>query len=266
MFPSARLLRLLDVPFVGSSVLGSAVAMDKDISKRLMSDAGLSVARHAAVRAEGRAALSFEAVVEHLGTPLFVKPANLGSSVGIAKVATREEFEAAVRDAFRYDRKIVIEEFIAGREIECSVLGNARPIASLPGEILPRREFYSYEAKYLDDEGAELRIPAPIDEDSTRRIRESAIAAFRAVEAEGLARVDFFLREDGVPVVNEVNTLPGFTPISMYPKLWEATGITYRELLDRLIELAVERHRDESRLVRDFAPMGVSIEGKEDVS
>jgi D-alanine-D-alanine ligase len=246
--------RLLDVPFVGSSVAASSLAMDKDLSKRLLREAGIPVARHVALRRDRAASLSFAEVSRYLGRPLFVKPANLGSSVGIAKVNDAREYGEAIEEAFRYDRKVVVEEFVEGREIECSVLGNAKPVASVPGEILPRREFYTYEAKYLDDEGAELRVPAPIDETAAERIRETAIAAFRALDGEGLARVDFFLRPDGSCVVNEVNTLPGFTSISMYPKLWEASGLPFRELLDRLIELAEERHREESRLAREYGP------------
>src|SRR2546430_213155 len=182
---------------------------------------------------------------------LFGKPANLGSSVGIHKVTERAAFERAVRDAFNYDNKILIEEFIMGREIECSVLGNENPIASVPGEILPRHEFYSYEAKYLDENGAALEITAKLPPATSQRNRQLAIKTLSALCCEGMARVDFFLRNDEEIIVNEINTIPGFTRISMYPKLWEATGISYSELIDRLIQLAIERFEREKRLKTD---------------
>jgi len=180
--------------------------------------------------------------------PLFIKPANLGSSVGIHKVRDREGFDPAIRDAFNYDNKILIEEAIEGREIECSVLGNDSPVASVPGEILPRHEFYSYEAKYLDENGAVLEIPAKIPREISERIRQTAIKTFRVLCCEGMARVDFFLEHrTGRIYLNEINTIPGFTSISMYPKLWEASGLSYRDLLSRLIELALSQHREKQR-------------------
>ena len=241
------LLRLLDVPYVGAGVLGSAVGMDKDVMKRLLRDAGIPVARFVTLRsAEGDLA----AAVAHLGLPLFVKPANLGSSVGITRVTRVEDLRAAVDHALRFDHKVVIEEAVVGREIEVAVLGNDRPAPSICGEIVPQHEFYSYEAKYIDDAGALLRIPAPLDGPTSERIRALAVRAYQVLECEGMGRVDFFLRPDGEALVNEINTLPGFTRVSMYPKLWEATGIAYPALLDRLIELARERHVRESRLLR----------------
>ncbi|OGZ96691.1 MAG: D-alanine--D-alanine ligase A [Candidatus Sungbacteria bacterium RIFCSPHIGHO2_01_FULL_50_25] len=244
------LLKLANIPFVGAGVLGSAVGMDKDVAKRLLRDAGIPIARFKTFR-EGDT-VEFQEIVRALGVPLFVKPANLGSSVGVHKAHDEKEFRAAVKDAFRYDRKILVEEFIKGREIECSVLGNEDPIASLAGEVIPTHEFYSYEAKYLDENGAALEIPAKLPSEIMKRVQNTAVRAFRALECEGMARVDFFLKENGDLFVNEINTIPGFTSISMYPKLWEATGISYSELVDRLILLAIERFGRESRLETSY--------------
>jgi D-alanine-D-alanine ligase len=231
------------VAYVGSGVLGSAVAMDKGVAKRLMRDSGLPIARFLSF---GRGDTPvFEAIVAELGRPVFVKPARLGSSVGISKAGTREEFAQAIAEAFRHDHKILVEEFVHGREIECGVLEgeNGSLIASLPGEIVPsnRHGFYTYEAKYLDEQGAAIKIPADLSPEVSDKVRKLAIEAFRALGCEGLARVDFFLREDGRLMVNEVNTLPGFTNISMYPKVMKALGISYSELVDRLIRHALAR-------------------------
>jgi D-alanine-D-alanine ligase len=247
------LLKLANVACVGAGVLGSAVGMDKDVMKRLLRDAGIPIARFIATNRYSSKKIGFGYAQEQLGLPLFIKPANLGSSVGIHKIKNREEFERAIDDAFNYDDKILIEECIKGREIECSVLGNDNPIASVPGEILPRHEFYSYEAKYLDENGAVLEIPAKLPPEISERIGQLAIQTFSVLCCEGMARVDFFLRNDVEIIVNEINTIPGFTRISMYPKLWEATGISYRELIDRLIELALERFHREKRLKTDRA-------------
>jgi D-alanine-D-alanine ligase len=231
------------VPYVGSGVLGSAAAMDKDVAKRLMRDSGLPIARFLSF-AQGDAP-SFDAVAAELGRPVFVKPARLGSSVGISKAGTREEFVKAIAEAFRHDRKILVEEFVRGREIECGVLEgeDGSLTASPPGEIVPsnRHGFYTYEAKYLDEEGAAIKVPADLSPRVSDKVRKLSIEAFRALGCEGLARVDFFLREDGSLVINEVNTLPGFTNISMYPKVMEALGISYTELVDRLIRHALAR-------------------------
>ncbi len=242
------LLKLTNIPFVGAGVLASSVCMDKDVMKRLLRDAKIPVGRFLTVHHCERESLDFDSVVEKLGLPFFVKPANSGSSVGINKVKTKEDFSSAIHDAFLYDRKILIEEFIKGREIECSVLGNEVPIASLPGELIPQHEFYSYEAKYLDENGALFEVPVSLPENITLKIQKLAISAYQVLCCEGMARVDFFLKEDGSVLVNELNTIPGFTRISMYPKLWEATGLSLSELLDRLIGLAIERHEHESQL------------------
>ncbi|MCP4639253.1 MAG: D-alanine--D-alanine ligase [bacterium] len=235
------LLKLADVPFVGAGVLGSSVGMDKDVMKRLLRDGGLPIGDFVTVtRAK---MLDPEAIVERLGLPCFVKPANLGSSVGIHKVNEVGALAAAMEDAFQYDHKVLVEEFVPGREIECSVLGNEDPIASLPGEVTPTHDFYSYDAKYIDEKGADLTIPAKLSEAEVAEVQDLAVRTFTTLNCEGLARVDCFLRPDGEFIVNEINTLPGFTRISMYPKLWEATGMSCPDLLDRLIQLALDRHR-----------------------
>jgi D-alanine-D-alanine ligase len=246
------LLRMLDVPYVGADVLGSAIGMDKDVMKRLLREAGIPVAESVALRASEIHRVSYANMVGQLGMPLFVKPANLGSSVGISKVYTASELPQAIHNALRYDKKVLVEEFVEGREIECSVLGNDDPIASLPGEVLPTHDFYSYEAKYIDENGAMLEIPARLDDSLVRKVQATALRAYKALECSGMARVDFFLKSDGDLIVNEINTLPGFTRISMYPKLWEASGLSYSELLDRLIELAIERYEQDTRLERSY--------------
>ena len=242
------LLRLANVPFVGAGVLGSAVGMDKDVMKRLLRDGQIPIAKFMAFKRVDLKAISFARVKKALGLPLFVKPANLGSSVGISKVSKKDQFRRAIEDAFRYDNKIVIEEFVPGREIECAVLGNQKPIASLPGEIIVQHDFYSYDAKYIDDQGARFEIPARLPRTVVKKIRALALQSYRVLCCEGMARVDFFLRANGQVVVNEINTIPGFTKISMYPKMWQASGISYPRLIDRLIKLALERAHEEKRL------------------
>jgi len=244
------LLKLVNLPFVGPGVLGSAIGMDKEVMKRLLKDQQIPSAKYLVFNKylSDASNPTFEEVKAYLGLPVFIKPANLGSSVGISKAANKEEFDAAINMAFQYDQKIIVEENIKGREIECSVLGNAQPKASLPGEVKSTHDFYSYEAKYLDEHGAVLEIPANLSESMIARIREMAIKAFKALYCEGLTRVDFFLTDQDEPLINEVNTIPGFTNISMYPKLWEATGISYSELIDQLIQLAIERHGREMEL------------------
>lgn len=244
------LLEMAGAPYVGCGVLGSAVGMDKDVSKRLLRDAGLPVVDFVVARAGGVAGPALaQRVQAELGYPCFVKPANLGSSVGVSKVRTPAELAGALDEAFRYDRKLVIERGIDAREIETAVLGLAQPEVSLPGEIVPRHEFYSYEAKYLDPEGAELIVPAPLSAEQTREVQRLSLRAFEALELEGLARVDFFLdRNDGRWFVNEVNTLPGFTEVSMYARMWQHTGLSYRDLVTRLIELALTRFEARQKL------------------
>ncbi|MDY0395263.1 D-alanine--D-alanine ligase [Virgibacillus halophilus] len=242
------MLRLANVPFVGPSVLSSSICMDKDIAKRLLQGAGIHVAKGLVYTTANKQDAAYEQAVEELGTPMFIKPANQGSSVGVSKVSTKEEFDKALDVAFDYDHKVVVEEAIIGREIECAVLGNEEPKASLPGEILPQTAFYSYESKYIDEKGAELAIPAELPEETVKQVQAAAIAAFQTLQCEGLARVDFFLTEDGKIYVNEVNTLPGFTKISMYPKLWEISGVPYSELISELLDLAIARHEKDNQL------------------
>ena len=244
------LLKLAGVPFVGAGTLGSSVGMDKDVMKRLMRDAGIPIARFLVFRQGDH--FDFEAISREIGLPFFVKPANLGSSVGVHKVTDQASFDQAVEDALSYDMKILIEEFVDGRELECAVLGNQEPVASVIGEIVPSHDFYSYEAKYIDEHGAALEIPADVPGDVSDRVRELAIRTFQVLECEGLGRVDCFLKNDGSLIVNEINTIPGFTKISMYPRLWEASGISYSELINRLIELAIERFDREQKLKTSF--------------
>jgi len=241
------LLKLAGVPFVGSGVLGSAVGMDKDVMKRLLRDAEIPIGRFITLKDTDKR-VSFDDASKKLSVPFFVKPANMGSSVGVSKVTKEGDFEDAVENAFRYDRKIIFEEYIDGRELECSVLGNDEPIASVPGEVISNHEFYSYEAKYIDEHGAILEIPAKIPEKTKKKVQELAVKVFKVTSCEGLGRVDFFLKDNGDVVVNEINTIPGFTAISMYPKLWEESGISYSELISRLIQLAIERFNKEQRI------------------
>lgn len=248
------LLKLANVPFVGAGVLGSAVGMDKDVAKRLLRDAGIPVARFVTLTRALVEKTTFTALAAEFGAPFFVKPANSGSSVGVSKVHDAAEWTAALAEALRYDRKVLVEEYIRGREIEVAVLGNEQPQASVAGEIVPQHEFYSYEAKYLDENGALLRIPADLPEKVAAHVRELAVKAFLALECAGMARVDFFVTADGRAYVNEINTIPGFTKVSMYPKLWEATGVSYRQLIERLVELAVERHAQESGYETSYRP------------
>ena len=252
------LLDLAGIPYVGAGVLGSALGMDKDAQKRILRASGIPVVRHFALtRTEAdedpRAA---RRIAGELGYPVFVKPNALGSSIGISKVKNSRALAAAIDDAFQYDRKILIEESCAGREFECAVLGNDRPEASIVGEILIKgHEFYSYESKYVDPAGSEVRIPADLPPTVAERILELSTAAFKALSLRGMARVDFLARADLSELfINEVNTIPGFTAISMYPKLWEASGVALPRLIDRLIELALEDARDRSQLKFTYQP------------
>jgi D-alanine-D-alanine ligase len=249
------LLELADLPYVGAGVLGSAAGMDKDVMKSLFRAAGLPIVKHVTIlRSEWTTnSKKVEKLVERkLKYPVFVKPANLGSSVGISKVHDRKELGPAIDEASKFDRKIVIEQGVGGkkqkaREIECSVLGNDSPEASVPGEIVPGKEFYDYTAKYLD-EGSQLIIPAKLSKAETMKVQQLAISAFKAVDCSGLARVDFLMDPKTRKIyLNEINTMPGFTSISMYPKLWAATGLPYSELIERLIQLGMERHEEKKR-------------------
>ena len=234
------LFELADLPYVGAAVLGSAVSMDKEMMKRVCAERMLPVVDYVTVTREkpdGKEAL------RRLAFPMFVKPANLGSSVGISKAHNPVELEAAITLAARYDRKVIIERGITGRELECSVLGNEEPVASLPCEILPSREFYDYDDKYLLDQ-ARTQLPADLPAEKTEELRRLAVECYRAVECEGMGRVDFLLESATQKLyINEINTIPGFTSISMYPKMWEQSGIGFSDLLDRLIDLALDRHR-----------------------
>ena len=240
------LLELANVPYVGSGVLGSALAMDKAMAKQVLAANGIPQARYQAFRANEITPGLPAAVADQLGLPLFVKPANMGSSIGVSKAKTVEAVRDAIDAALTYDEWVVVEEAIVGREIEVAVLGNLEPRASLPGEIVPGAEFYDYADKYLDD-GSQALVPAALTPEQTEAVRTMALRVFTALRCEGLARVDFFLDGDRGFLCNEVNTMPGFTPISMYPKLWIASGLSYSALIDELVLLAIERHGRQRR-------------------
>lgn len=242
------LLRMANLPFVGSGVLGSAAGMDKDVAKRLLRDAGIPVAPFVTLTRRTATDADFDTLRAELGTPLFVKPANQGSSVGVSRVESAAEFREALSLALAFDHKVLVESAVVGREIECAVLGNDAPEASVCGEIVIEQGFYSYDTKYIDDDAAKIAVPADIDPEASEKIRRLAIHTFQVLECAGLARVDVFLTPEGRVVVNEINTLPGFTRISMYPKLWQASGLSYSALVTRLIELALERHAADNAL------------------
>jgi D-alanine-D-alanine ligase len=240
------LLELADLPYVGCGVAASAVGMDKALMKAVFLGDGLPVVEHVIVQVSEWSDNPFEAaraIEDELHYPCFVKPANGGSSVGVSKVKTREELIAAVAEASKYDRKLIVEAAMEGREVECGVLGNDRPQASRVGEIRYKREFYDYEAKYLDPR-TEVIAPAELAEETVRRVQELSLRAFAAIDGAGMSRVDFFLLGDGSLVIEEINTIPGFTPASMYPRLWQAGGVSYSELVSRLVDLAIARHRE----------------------
>lgn len=250
------MLELLDVPYVGAGVLASSVGMDKVFMKKLFAAAGLPqvpytfYTRKQWQEAPGDVIGDIE---DKLGYPCFVKPANMGSSVGISKVKSRDDLPAALNLAAKYDRKLVVEQGADVREVEVAVLGNDNPMASVPGEIIPSNEFYDYNAKYVSGDST-LIIPAPVPEDVTKEIQRWAVAAFQAVDCTGLARVDFFVeRGTNRVLVNEINTMPGFTQFSMYPKLWEATGVSYAELIEKLIQLGIERHQEKQQTTNNFS-------------
>lgn len=246
------LCKMYRVPFVGAGVLSSSVCMDKEVMKRLLMQQDIPVPRYLVYPSRPNAEPDLDRARRILGFPVFVKPANLGSSVGVTKAGSLEELGKALAHAWQFDDKALVEEYIQGREIECSVLGGDDPIASIPGEVIPTHDFYSYDAKYRDPNGAALKIPADLSEAVTEKVRELAVKSFVALLGEGMARVDFFVRPDGAVLVNELNTIPGFTNISMYPKLWEASGIPCRELVHRLIRLGIERFQREAAKSRDW--------------
>lgn len=245
-------LKFMNLPFVGASVLGSALAMDKDVMKRLFREAGLPIADFMVVHRHDPLP-RYAAIVNHLGSPFFVKPANMGSSIGVRKVSSESQFQQYVEEAFRFDTKIIFERYIAGRELECSVMGNEDLSVSLPGELRPQHDFYSYEAKYLDENGALFDIPAKIAPATVLEVQELAGQAYKVLCLAGMARVDFFL-ENGTEKVylNEANTLPGFTEISMYPKMWEQSGVSNKALVEKLIALALAKHKMDQSLSVDY--------------
>ena len=236
------LLELAHVAYVGTGVLGSAVAMDKGIAKQIMSANGIAQQKFITLRDTDDREKNIDQAISQLGLPVFVKPANMGSSIGVKKAKTRAEIVSALTNAFEFDEWALIEEAVTGREIEVAVLGNENPRASVPGEIVPSHEFYDYEDKYVGD-GAQLLVPAPLSESEVAEVQQLALKIYRTLRSDGMARVDFFYEKGGRGFLcNEINTIPGFTPISMYPKLWQASGLSYSQLLDELIELAIARH------------------------
>ena len=237
------LLKIAGIPFVGASILGSAVGMDKDVMKRLLRDAGIPIAKFIACKKGDLP--TFLEVKKILNLPFFIKPANTASSVGVSKVKNSEGFKEAVDLAFKFDTKIIIEEAIKGREIECGVIGNDNPIVSVPGEIIHRHEFYSYEAKYIDEEGATYKIPAKLPKNIIKKVQKLALETFKVLSCEGMGRVDFFLKDNGEVLVNEINTIPG--PV-MFRRLWEESGIPFTKILDKLIYLAIKRFNKEKKL------------------
>ncbi|KKP79796.1 MAG: D-alanine-D-alanine ligase [Candidatus Moranbacteria bacterium GW2011_GWF2_35_39] len=245
-------LEMLEVAYVGPGVLGSAVGMDKDVMKRLFREAGIEIGKFCAWEENDCSTKAIAGAIEKLRFPIFVKPANLGSSVGISKAYNKKELEKAIKFAFEFDTKIILEENLAGREIECSVLGNDKPIASIPGEIKLNSDFYSYTAKYIDENSAVPVPKADLDKKTIKKIQETAVKIFKTLGCYGMGRVDFFLTKNGKLYANEINTLPGFTSISMYPKMFESSGINYSKLLDLLIEFAQEKRAQKNKLRREF--------------
>ncbi|MFC4322054.1 D-alanine--D-alanine ligase [Litchfieldia salsa] len=248
------LLELMNIPYVGNGVLASAAGMDKVVMKNIFAQAGIMQARYVSyIRSEWEKAseLAYEKVESELGYPCFVKPANLGSSVGISKCHDRQSLDAAFKEAFTYDRKIIVEEGIIGREVEVGVLGNDEPTCSVVGEIIPKTDFYDYKAKY-EDGNTGLVIPAEITEEESDRIKAEAIKAFKALDCSGLVRADFFLTQNSEVIMNEVNTMPGFTPFSMFPLLWQEAGVSYPQLIETLVNLAIERHQEKQKIKYTF--------------
>lgn len=249
------LFKMANLPFVGCGVLGSAVGMDKEVMKRLLKVAQIPSARYEVIYSHQP--VSFDSLSKSVGLPFFIKPANAGSSVGVHKIKNQNDYESKIKDAHLYDHKVLAEEFVEGREIEVSVMGlNHEPRASVAGEVTPTHEFYSYEAKYLDEGGANLQIPAQLSEVELAKIQNLACEAFRALGCDGLSRVDFFLKKSGEVLLNEINTIPGFTKISMYPKMWEASGLSYQQLITDLIQLGISKHQSEQDLMTNYENLG----------
>lgn len=248
------MLTAMDIPFVGTGVLGSAVAMNKIVAKRLLQQAGLPVGKFLYANYRQKKNLKFETIESKLGLPFMVKPASLGSSVGITKVNGKKQFRTAVEEAFRYDTEVIFEKYIAGREIECAILGNYPPEASWPGEILIRGdyEFYTFDAKYVDPDAVTIAVPADLDKSTREMIRKLSIKAFEALHCRDYARVDLFLTKTGKVFINEINTIPGFTNASMFPMMWKERGVSFTQLITRLIALALERHTEQNKLERNF--------------
>lgn len=240
----------INLPFVGCDVLGSAIGMDKDVAKRLLLEAGIPIAKFKTIHKNED--INIQLLETELGWPMFVKPANTGSSVGVMKAIDNNQLKQAIENAFNYDSKIIVEEFIQGREIECSVLGNNDILASAPGEIIAQHDFYSYKAKYVDENGAILKIPAELDNNTIDRIKNLAVKTFKTLCGKGMARIDLFLTSDNQLVINEINTLPGFTSISMYAKLIELSGIPYSNLIERLVDLALEDHKTKQTVLKNL--------------
>lgn len=249
------LIKAMDIPMVGTGVLGSALAMNKIVAKRLLAHAGLPVTAHLAFHFRDKSSLRFDAVQKKLSLPFMVKSASLGSSVGVSKVTRKSQFKAAIEEAFRYDDEVILEEFIEGREIECAVLGNTPPKASLPGEIIinEKYEFYTFDAKYVDPTAVVIKVPAEkLDKKTSTRIRELSIKAYQALHVEDFARVDLFVTKKGKIYINEINTIPGFTNSSMFPMMWKERGISFSELITTLITLALERYETGKRIERNY--------------
>lgn len=248
------LLKAMDIPMVGTGVLGSSVSMSKLVAKQLMRQAGIPVTRFLFFRHDQKDEIDFDFVAGQLGVPFMVKAANLGSSVGVSKVKGKQDFRSALEDSFKYDNCVLIEEFIKGREIECAILGNHPPEASLPGEIKvnPNYEFYTFDAKYVDGEAVKIDVPAELDEPTRQLIRDISVSAYQQLQCEDFARVDLFLDQNGNVYVNEINTIPGFTNSSMYPMMWKERGVSFTELITKLIELGKERFEGAKRIEKDF--------------
>lgn len=248
------MIKALSIPMVGTGVLGSAVSMNKIIAKKLLQAAGIPVSRFVSFDFSSKDNISYESIVSQLGSPFMLKSASLGSSVGVSKVSNEDDFKKALKESFAYDNQVLAEEFITGREIECALLGNNPPVASNPGEIIISKEyeFYTFDAKYVDDKAVKIEVPAVLDESIIERVKQISIQTYETLHAEDFARVDLFVTPEGKVYVNEINTIPGFTNSSMYPMMWKERGISFGELISKLIQLAFDRHRRDKRIEREF--------------